>query len=110
MLLPMGCPRSINDKGVNVIRLCSAERGHGGYRRGNSERHHALLPVRAAEHDGIPVPVRLGRHVTKIRHTSVQDPAPRAVEFRRVTIRAVVGIREYVSAFDLLGGECLLGW
>src|ERR1700730_2330456 len=109
MLLPVAPPRAINDIGVNVIRLRSAESWHSRYLRGSSERHHALLPMRTAEHDGIPLPVRLGWHVAKIRHTSVQYPAPGAVEFRRVAIRAAVGIGEYLAAFDLLGRVCLLG-
>jgi transposase len=92
MLLSIGGPRAINDVGVNVIRLRSAESRHRRYLRGNSERHHALLPVRAAENDGIPFPVCLEWHVAKIRHTSIQHPAPRAVEFRRVAIGAAVGV------------------
>src|SRR6266702_6347642 len=106
--LSIGRPRAINDIGVNVIRLRSAESRHGRYLGGNAERHHALLPVRTAEHDRIPFPVRFGWHVAKIGDTSVQYPAPGAVEFRRVTVRAAMGIRQYLAAFDLLGRVRLL--
>ena len=60
-------PGPIDHIGVDVIRILYIQRGHCRYRMSYTERQHALLTMRATDHDGIPVSVSFGRHVPQIR-------------------------------------------
>src|SRR5215467_14744649 len=64
------------------------------------ESGHALVPVRAGEHDAVPLRMDVGRSVTQVGDSSLQDPRAAAIKLRGVAAIAVERLVEFFSFLD----------